>query len=90
MNKIIVSQEKLHTNLPEIVKWLVENAGVGCERYGGEKNVTHWLSGDDWLYYNQVSVGAPDENGIEQISDPVTVFIFRTESVAFEFALRFL
>jgi len=69
----------------EIESWLKANAGTGSVRYGGrEGEIQHWLNGDDWLYYNQYSLGDSDK-----LEDSDTVFVFRNEQVATEFALRF-
>ena len=68
-----------------IEAWLRDKAGRGSVRYGGrEGEINHWLNGDDWLYYNCYSLG--DSNRLE---DSDTVFVFRNEQVATEFALRF-
>jgi hypothetical protein len=86
MEKIVVSFERMQESRVDMEKWLLANAGVGSARYSGEKgNVTHWLNGDDWAFYNQYTVG-----DAEVVEDQGTVFIFRYESVAVEFALRFL
>ena len=65
--------------------WLRTNAGTGSVRYGGrEGEIRHWLNGDDWLYYVQYPMAeqAP-------LEESVTVYIFKNERVATEFALRF-
>lgn len=69
----------------EITSWLKTNAGQGSARYGGkEGEIKHWLNGEDWLYYNQYTMG--DLNITGHLN---TVFVFRDERVATEFALRF-
>jgi hypothetical protein len=69
----------------EIEAWLTENAGVGSARYGGKAgHINHWLNGDDWCYYNQWTVG--DQADVETTD---TVFVFKNEKLATEFALRF-
>jgi hypothetical protein len=65
--------------------WLRDNAGTGSVRYGGrEGEIRHWLIGDDWLYYVQYPMAeqAP-------LEESVTVYIFKNERIATEFALRF-
>lgn len=84
-NKVKVPYTKMSKQHNEIEKWLMDNAGKGSVRYGGrEGEINHWLSGDDWLYYNQYSLGDKD-----RLEDQDTVFIFKDERVATEFALRF-
>lgn len=69
----------------EMHQWLNKNAGTGSIRYGGrEGEINHWLNGDDWLYYNCYTLGDSD-----RLEDQDTVFIFKDERVATEFALRF-
>jgi ABC-type glycerol-3-phosphate transport system substrate-binding protein len=69
----------------EIEAWLTANAGRGSARYGGrEGTINHWLNGDDWCYYNQWIVGDS-----EDLETKDTVFVFRDEKAATEFALRF-
>ena len=71
--------------IAEIEAWLRTNAGQGSVRFGGrEGEIDHWLNGDDWLYYNQYSLGDSD-----LLADADTVFVFRDAQVATEFALRF-
>lgn len=84
-NKVKVPYKKMSSQTAEIESWLQANAGTGSVRYGGrEGEINHWLNGDDWLYYNQYSLGDSD-----RLEDQDTVFIFRDERVATEFALRF-
>ena len=69
----------------EIEAWLGKNAGIGSARYGGrEGGIKHWLNGEDWLYYNHWTLG-----DLGTLDHPNTVFVFRDERVATEFALRF-
>jgi hypothetical protein len=83
--KIKISYTKLSEQHDAIEAWLAANAGSGSVRYGGrEGEINHWLNGDDWLYYNQYSLGDSDK-----LEDSDTVFVFRDERVATEFALRF-
>lgn len=85
-SKVKVPYKKMSEKTDEIESWLKANAGAGSVRYGGrEGEINHWLNGDDWLYYNQYSLGDSD-----QLEDQDTVFIFRDERVATEFALRFV
>lgn len=87
-NKIIISYEKIYERTEEIDQWLRANAGQGSARYGGEKgNINHWLNGDDWLYYNLYTMGDLGRDDPDVLES--TVFIFRNESIAVEFALRF-
>lgn len=86
MNKIIIANEKVRYRLDQIESWLHANAGCGAARHGGRVgHINHWLSGDDWLYYQQYSV-SEDQT---QVADAEYVFVFRDEQVATEFALRF-
>lgn len=83
--KIKISYTKLSEQHDVIEAWLAANAGTGSVRYGGrEGEINHWLNGDDWLYYNQYSLGDSD-----LLEDSDTVFVFRDERIATEFALRF-
>jgi hypothetical protein len=85
MNRIIVPKEKIEARKAEIEHWLNENAGVGSARYGSkEGTIQHWLNGDDYCYYNQWTLG-----DLGDLDNSDTVFIFRNEKVATEFALRF-
>jgi hypothetical protein len=84
-SKIKISYGKMSQKHDEIEAWLQTNAGTGSVRYGGrEGEINHWLNGDDWLYYNCYSLGDSDT-----LEDADTVFVFRNEQVATEFALRF-
>lgn len=84
-NKVKVPYTKMSEKNKEIHMWLDKNAGRGSVRYGGrEGEINHWLNGDDWLYYNQYSLGDSDK-----LEDQDTVFIFKDERIATEFALRF-
>lgn len=83
--KIKINYKRMSEHNEEIHLWLNANAGQGSVRYGGrEGEINHWLSGDDWLYYNCYSLGDSD-----RLEDQDTVFIFKDEKVATEFALRF-
>lgn len=69
----------------DIEAWLLANAGRGSVRFGGrDGDIQHWLNGDDWLYYNCHSLGDSD-----QLEDTDSVFVFKDQQVATEFALRF-
>ena len=84
-NKVTVPHHKMETLKSEIESWLSKNAGTGSARYGGrEGEIRHWLNGEDWLYYNQWITG-----DVEDLGHINTVFVFRDERVATEFALRF-
>jgi hypothetical protein len=79
--KIHVPVTTMETKRDEIYSWLRENAGNGSARYGGREGViNHWLNGEDYCYYNQFS---SDSDMLD------TIFVFREERVATEFALRF-
>lgn len=71
---VTVPQRTMETKQIEINLWLEKNAGKGSTRYAGPNNVRHWLNGDNWLNYEL---------------DDVTVFVFKDEQLAVEFALRF-
>jgi hypothetical protein len=80
METIVVPYEKYETLKEDIDSWL-RTRGQGTARYGGREDVIkHWLGGDDWCYYNQWS---------EDRTISSTVFLFRKEQDAVEFALRF-
>jgi hypothetical protein len=84
-NEIIMPYTKMQQQGNNIDDWLRANAGTGSVRYGGrEGEIRHWLNGDDWLYYVQYPMAeqAP-------LEESVTVYIFKNERVATEFALRF-
>lgn len=85
MNKVKVPYKTMAEKKAEIERWLEENAGRGSARYGGrEGTINHWLNGDDYCYYSQFTVG--DMEDLETLD---TMFIFRDEKTATEFALRF-
>lgn len=85
-HKITVSQQTIDNQLDEINQWLNLNAGAGCFRHGGrDEHLTHWLNGDDWLYYLEYSTSESDS---QSVSEQYT-FVFRDHQVATEFALRF-
>ena len=80
METILVPYEKYETLKEDIDIWL-QTRGTGTARYGGREGVIkHWLGGDDWCYYTQWTA----DNDISN-----TVFLFRKEEDAVEFALRF-
>ena len=80
MEIIVVPCEKYETLREDIEAWL-HTRGQGTARYGGREGVIkHWLGGDDWCYYNQWN---------EDRTISSTVFLFRKETDAVEFALRF-
>jgi hypothetical protein len=80
-SRIHVPVTTMEIKRDEIYSWLDANAGNGSARYGGREGViNHWLNGEDYCYYNQF--GSDND-----ISD--TIFVFREERIATEFALRF-
>jgi hypothetical protein len=84
-NEIRMPYTKMQQQGNNIDDWLRVNAGTGSVRYGGrEGEIRHWLNGDDWLYYVQYPLAeqAP-------FDESVTVYIFKNERIATEFALRF-
>ncbi len=84
-SEIRIPYQKMEGQADQVDIWLKQNAGAGSVRYGGrEGEIRHWLNGDDWLYYVQYPLAeqAPFE-------ESVTVYIFKNERVATEFALRF-
>lgn len=84
MNKVIITYDKMTQHKDSIELWL-KDRGTGSARYGGkEGTISHWLNGEDWCYYNQWVVG--DQYDMETSS---TVFVFKREKDAVEFALRF-
>ncbi len=84
-SEVKISYKKMSQNIDAIESWLQANAGTGSARYGGrEGEISHWLNGDDWLYYNCYTLGDSD-----RLEDQDTVFVFKNERVATEFALRF-
>ena len=86
-SKIVLPSEKIEDEkINEITEWLQKNAGQGSSRYGGQKgNVSHWLQGDDWLYYEEYTLSEDEDRAI----DANLIFVFRSEEVAVQFALRF-
>ena len=81
---IKIKYTKATSQLESIEEWLYANAGVGSSRFGArEGTISHWLNGDDWLYYGEYPA---DSNVLE---DTDYVFVFKNEQVATEFALRF-
>jgi len=79
--KVQVPFKTIEIKKDEIDSWLKANAGYGSARYGGKEGViNHWLNGEDYCYYNQFS------NQHDKLD---TIFVFRDERVATEFALRF-
>ena len=88
MNTVTVPNTTKQDKEEEITSWLKENAGFGSARYGGkEGHIRHWLNGDDWLYYNQWVGEFPGT--VDDLDTTSTVFVFRDEKIATEFALRF-
>lgn len=75
---VTVPRRTMDAKQAEIDQWLETHAGQGSARYAGRNNVRHWLNGDDWLSYDLV-----------QDDSDNTVFVFRDEQLAVEFALRF-
>lgn len=75
---VTVPRQTMETKQAEIDQWLKKHAGAGSARYAGPNNVRHWLNGDDWLSYDLIN--ETQDN---------TVFVFRDEQLAIEFALRF-
>lgn len=86
MNKVTVPKETIEGRMDQIRAWLRENAGIGSTRFGGrEGHINHWLSGDDWLCYEEYSMAVADD----EFTTSQYVFVFRDEKAATEFALRF-
>jgi len=84
-SEVTVPYSKMETLKSEIEDWLTKNSGTGSARFGGRAGeIRHWLNGDNWLYYNQWITGDLEDHGHVD-----TVFVFRDERVATEFALRF-
>jgi hypothetical protein len=80
-SKVHVPFKTMETKKEEIDSWLKSNAGNGSARYGGREGViNHWLNGEDYCYYNQVS------NEFESLD---AIVVFREDRTATEFALRF-
>ena len=85
MNTVTVPQHTFEEKRAEIEAWLKANAGEGSVRHGGKDgHIRHWLNGDDWLYYN-----AWTEGDLGELTHTDTIFVFRSETLATEFALRF-
>lgn len=84
-NEIRIPYAKMQQHDGRIDEWLRNHAGVGSVRYGGrEGEIRHWLNGDDWLYYVQYPMA--EQTVLEEST---TVYIFKNEQTATEFALRF-
>ena len=84
-SEIRMPYTKMQQQGNNIHDWLRDNAGTGSVRYGGrEGEIRHWLNGDDWLYYVQYPMA--EQTPLEE---SVTVYIFKNERIATEFALRF-
>jgi len=84
-SEIRLPYTKMEAQQDKVDAWLRENAGVGSVRYGGrEGEIKHWLNGDDWLYYVQYNMS---EQATLELA--ATVYIFKDEKIATEFALRF-
>jgi len=84
-SEIRLPYTKMEAQQDKVDAWLRENAGVGSVRYGGrEGEIKHWLNGDDWLYYVQYIMS---EQATLELA--ATVYIFKDEKIATEFALRF-
>jgi hypothetical protein len=85
-SEIRIPYKKMEKQQDLVDAWLREYAGIGSVRYGGrEGEIKHWLNGDDWLYYVQYPMA---EQAV--LEESTTVYIFKNEKVATEFALRFL
>jgi hypothetical protein len=84
-SEIRIPYTKMEKQQDQVDTWLRTCAGVGSVRYGGrEGEIRHWLNGDDWLYYVQYASGAQ-----ASLEDSTTIYIFKDEKIATEFALRF-
>ena len=84
-HEIRIAYPKWQDQNDKMESWLRTNAGTGSIRYGGrEGEIRHWLNGDDWLYYVQYPMA---EQAI--LEESITVYIFKNEKTATEFALRF-
>ena len=80
-SRIHVPFATMQTKKAEIDSWLEAYAGHGGARYGGREGViNHWLNGEDYCYYNQFG---------DAYNPLDTIFVFRDERIATEFALRF-
>lgn len=93
MTTVKIEEQKFLDKNQEIIDWLEENAGIGTSRFSGkEGDISHWLNGDDWLYYLETirvirqDTFSPPELEYEEYWH---VFKFRNAEVATEFALRF-
>lgn len=85
-SKVIVPEEKLSNRMEEARQFL-RSCGTGSTRFGGkEGNINHWLNGEDWCYYDQWTTN-PEDTESRVVN---TVFVFKNEAHAVEFALRFL
>lgn len=85
-NEVRLEYPKWYDQSDQIEYWLRNNAGIGSIRYGGrEGEIRHWLNGDDWLYYMLY----PESRDSALLEESITVFIFKYEKTAIEFALRF-
>ena len=83
-SRIHVPFATMQTKKAKIDSWLEANAGIGSARYGGRAGIiNHWLNGEDYCYFDQFTT----KDGLFETFD--TVFVFRDERVATEFALRF-
>lgn len=83
-SRIHVPFKTMQTKKSEIDSWLEANAGTGSARYGGKEGIiNHWLNGDDYCYFDQFTT----IDG--QFTTYDTVFVFREDRIATEFALRF-
>ncbi len=84
-SEIRIPYRKMQQHDGLIDEWLRTNAGTGSVRFGGrEGEIRHWLNGDDWLYYVQYPIA--EQTVLEEST---TVYIFKNEQIATEFALRF-
>ena len=84
-SEIRIPYSKMQQHDGRIDEWLRTNAGTGSVRFGGrEGEIRHWLNGDDWLYYVQYPLA--EQTVLEEST---TVYIFKNEQIATEFALRF-
>ena len=84
-SEIRIPYPKMEKQQDQVDTWLRENAGTGSVRHSGrEGEIRHWLNGDDWLYYVQYNMS---EQATLELA--ATVYIFKNEQIATEFALRF-
>lgn len=85
VNRVAVPSEKYDIVKDEIHKFLAD-CGQGTSRFGGKTgSLNHWLGTDDWCYYDEWVFDPETE---EEMSFN-TVFVFRDQRKATEFALRF-